>query len=145
MTAASGRPGATGSPLHPKTLFPSSLVSRVLRMAALSPVSLPSLRPRMRHGTLPPISLAPLEARQMSGIRLRHLSVSPSVTFDSRQIERRARWKREEGRNEGRLFTRSPVTRRQRSRDGHPDEDSKKNRLYSQLCASCYFCLLRND
>lgn len=30
-----------------------------------------------------------LEARQMSGIRLRHLSVSPFVTFDSRQIDER--------------------------------------------------------
>lgn len=54
----------------------------------------------------PTISLAPLEARQMSGIRLRHLSVSSSVTFDSRQIERRACQEREEERKRGAAFYR---------------------------------------
>lgn len=109
LTAASGRPGATGSPFRPKTLFPSSSVFlRPPLVPSLSRFSLfPLLVPLASlRATVPPcmISLAPLEARQMSGIRLRHLSVSPSVTFDSRQIERRARQQRRggEGAREGR-------------------------------------------
>lgn len=99
LTAASGRPDATGSPFRPKTLFPSSSVS--LRPPLVPSLSLGSLSFFLQpfaslRATVPPcmISLAPLEARQMSGIRLRHLSVSSSVTFDSRQIERRARQQR---------------------------------------------------
>lgn len=101
LTAASGRPGATGSPFRPKTLFPSSSVSQPPLVPSLSLGSLSFfLQPfASLRATVPPcmISLAPLEARQMSGIRLRHLSVSPSVTFDSRQIERRARQQRRGG------------------------------------------------
>lgn len=122
MTAASGRPGATGSPLRPKT--PSSRPPRSLtgaspcasylqsRLAPVSscppasspffssPLSPPVALPRPSHDL--PLSRSPLEARQMSGIRLRHLSVSRSVSFDSRQIEGRARRVSEGGRGEER-------------------------------------------
>lgn len=132
LTAASGRLGATGSPLRPKTL-------PVLLDLAGSPLRSPLVLSRsrlsfsfflsrtgpalLRPTTVPPApqsSLAPLEARQMSGIRLRHLSVSPSVTFDSRQIERRARESVEKRVESGREKTRDdfllrgPVTRERR-------------------------------
>ena len=86
LTAASGKPNATGSPLCPKNL-PSFFVP-IPRFERLLSSSL-SHGGRAEHT----FSLVPLvvhlEARQMSGIRLRHLSVSPFVTFDSRQIDER--------------------------------------------------------
>lgn len=131
LTAASGRPrrGATGSPLGPKTLSFVLLGLAAIPTAALSPVSLFPLSPpslsfspflflslplfAFPRAVLPchdpyptDLSLAPLEARQMSGIRLRHLSVSSSVTFDSRQIERRACQEREEERKRRAAFYR---------------------------------------
>lgn len=85
LTAASGKPNATGSPLCPKNL-PSFFVPipRFQRLLSSS----------LSHGAAEhTFSLVPLvvhlEARQMSGIRLRHLSVSPFVTFDSGQIDER--------------------------------------------------------
>ncbi|KAG7206881.1 hypothetical protein KM043_000781 [Ampulex compressa] len=84
LTGASGKPGATGSPLCPKNS--SVLLRRGLPLSPPWPSPpCPSHRPRLYPGLL----VAHLEARQMSGIRLRHLSVSPSVTFDSRQIDER--------------------------------------------------------
>lgn len=126
LTAASGRPRRDGeSPSSENS--PVLLGLAALPTTALSPTSLSHsfslalslsfslslllffLRsPRVLpcHDPYPTISLAPLEARQMSGIRLRHLSVSSSVTFDSRQIERRARQEREEERKRGAAFYR---------------------------------------
>lgn len=134
LTAASGRPRRDGESPSSENSSPVFLGLAALPTAALSPVSLssyPSLRPLLSpslsrlflrsprvlpcHDPYPTISLAPLEARQMSGIRLRHLSVSSSVTFDSRQIERRAR-QGEGGRKKtrGGFLPRGPVTRQRR-------------------------------
>lgn len=159
MTAASGRPGATGSPLRPKT--PSSRPSRSLTGASLcasylqsrlapvsslffsSPPPPPVALPRPSHDLL--LSRSPLEARQMSGIRLRHLSVSRSVSFDSRQIEGRARRVSEGGRGgggerekaerkRGATFYRwGPVTRRDDDDDGSGDNNSMNRRLQRRL------------
>lgn len=84
LTGASGKPNATGSPLCPKNLLSFSVP--IPRFEHLLSSSL-SRQPRSAFSLLP--FVVHLEARQMSGIRLRHLSVSPFVTFDSRQIDER--------------------------------------------------------
>lgn len=97
----SSRPPWSRGSLHNR---PSSRLAPSFLLLFLPLFFLRSPRVLPCHDPYPTISLAPLEARQMSGIRLRHLSVSSSVTFDSRQIERRARQEREEERKRGAAF-----------------------------------------